>query len=110
MQHGQLIRFPLGEGVHDIEGEIEAVRILEGDLSPKISIDNLEENNGLKKFWDDFEQTTNQYVDSVTLEDIAQNDNSYSEADYIYYIFIFLKASYIFFISNKFVYFSPFKV
>ncbi len=64
----------------------EILRILEGDLSPKISIDNLEENNGIKKFWDDFEQTTNQYVDSVTLEDIAQNDNSYSEADYIYYI------------------------
>lgn len=64
----------------------EILRVLEGDLSPKISIDNLEENKGIKKFWDDFEQSTNQYVDSVTLEDIAQNDNSYSEADYIYYI------------------------
>lgn len=64
----------------------EILRVLEGDLSPKISIDNLEENNGIKKFWDDFEQSTNKYVDSVTLEDIAQNDNSYSEADYIYYI------------------------
>lgn len=64
----------------------EILRVLEGDLSPKISIDNLEENNGIKKFWDDFEQSTNKYVDSVTLEDIAQNDKSYSEADYIYYI------------------------
>lgn len=64
----------------------EILRVLEGDLSPKISIENLEENNGIKKFWDDFEQSTNKYVDSVTLEDIAQNDKSYSEADYIYYI------------------------
>lgn len=64
----------------------EILRVLEGELSPKISIDNLSENKGIQKFWDDFEQSTNKYVDSVTLEDISKNDNSFTEADYIYYI------------------------
>ena len=63
----------------------EILRAMEGELSPKgIQSDdnNTVLSEGSKKFWNSFDSTINQFVDSVTLDDIAQTSNSFTGYEY----------------------------
>lgn len=65
----------------------EILRAMEGELSPKgIQTDdnNTILSEGSKKFWKSFDSTINQFVDSVSLEDIAKTSSSF--VGYEYYI------------------------
>ena len=63
----------------------DILRAMEGELSPK-GIQSDDNNNilseGSKKFWNSFDSTINQFVDSVTLDDIAQTSNSFAGYEY----------------------------
>ena len=63
----------------------DILRAMEGDISPKGT--QTEENNtvlseGTKHFWDSFDTAVNEYVDSVTLEDIQKESNRFVGYDY----------------------------
>ena len=63
----------------------DILRAMEGELSPKGT--QSDDNNtilseGTKKFWKSFDSTINQFVDSVTLDDIAQTSNSFAGYEY----------------------------
>ena len=63
----------------------DILRAMEGDISPKGT--QTEENNtvlseGTKHFWESFDTAVNEYVDSVTLEDIQKESNRFVGYDY----------------------------
>ena len=63
----------------------EILRAMEGELSPKglqSDDNNTVLSEGSKKFWKSFDSTINQFVDSVTLDDIAQTSNSFAGYEY----------------------------
>ena len=63
----------------------EILRAMEGELSPKglqSDDNNTVLSEGSKKFWKSFDSTINQFVDSVSLEDIAQTSNSFTGYEY----------------------------
>lgn len=63
----------------------EILRALEGELSPVTeSENNVVSNIGIDQFWNDFEETINSFVDSVTLEQLVERN----KMDYgtMYYI------------------------
>ena len=63
----------------------EILRAMEGELSPKgIQSDdnNTVLSEGSKKFWKSFDSTINQFVDSVTLDEIAKTSNSFTGYEY----------------------------
>ena len=59
---------------------------MEGDLSPKGTTQTVNEDKGNKKFWENFEKAINGYVDSVTLEDIVDENRASDSEGYLYYI------------------------
>lgn len=63
----------------------EIIRAMEGDLIPRseMCITSVK-TTGTEKFWSDFEKVINDYVDSVTLEEVIKNSNK--ENNYIYCI------------------------
>ncbi len=61
----------------------EILRALEGDLSPRgINDGNTVSNVGNDSFWKDFEDAINSFVDSVTLEEVAQKNRDFNGFDY----------------------------
>lgn len=61
----------------------EILRALEGDLSPRGSNEgNTVSNVGNDSFWKDFEDAINSFVDSVTLEEVAQKNRDFNGFDY----------------------------
>ncbi len=61
----------------------EILRAMEGDLSPRgTSEGNHLSSAGTEAFWNDFEKHVNDYVDSVTLEDIAQKNREFFGFEY----------------------------
>ena len=64
----------------------EILRVMEGDLSPKSTTQTMNEDKGNKKFWENFEKAINGYVDSVTLEDIVDENRTSDNEGYLYYI------------------------
>ena len=63
----------------------EILRAMEGELSPKglqSDDNNTVLSEGSKKFWKSFDSTINQFVDSVTLEEIAKTSNSFTGYEY----------------------------
>ena len=63
----------------------EILRALEGDLSPVgESRNNVITNVGNDDYWKDFETVINEYVDSVTLEELVEKNRSdFGEMYYI---------------------------
>ena len=63
----------------------EILRALEGNLSPKGVTEKTEgDSSGNEDFWNGFEAAINNYVDSVSLEKLAES--SKKGIDYMYYI------------------------
>ena len=61
----------------------EILRALEGDLSPRETSRNTTVTSvGNEAFWDDFEEVINKYVDSVSLESVAQKNREFTGYDY----------------------------
>lgn len=61
----------------------EILRALEGDLSPRGSNEgNTVSNVGNDSFWKDFEDAINSFVDSVTLDEVAQKNRDFNGFDY----------------------------
>ncbi|MBQ5999292.1 MAG: Rrf2 family transcriptional regulator [Treponema sp.] len=57
----------------------EILRAIEGDLSPCAHSENpYFISEGTKEFWKKFESTINNYVDSITLQDLATINRNYS--------------------------------
>lgn len=61
----------------------EILRVMEGELCP---LSNFENNTvvseGSRAFWHNFENTINQYVDSVHLDDLAEKNKEFVGYDY----------------------------
>lgn len=61
----------------------EILRVMEGKLCP---LGNLENNTvvseGSRFFWKDFENTINQYVDSIHLDDLTEKNKEFIGYDY----------------------------
>lgn len=61
----------------------EILRALEGDLSPRgNSGGNAFSNVGNNSFWQNFENLINNYVDSITLEELAAKNKEFNGFDY----------------------------
>ncbi|HBG66346.1 MAG TPA: Rrf2 family transcriptional regulator [Treponema sp.] len=61
----------------------EILRAMEGDLSPRGSTEsNHLSSAGNEYFWNDFEQRINDFVDSVTLEDLVQKNTEFIGYEY----------------------------
>lgn len=61
----------------------EILRTMEGDISPRgTPVNNHLESVGNEKFWADFTKAINQFVDSVTLEQLAQRDKNFVGYEY----------------------------
>ena len=61
----------------------EILRALEGDHSPRGNTEsNAVSSVGNDVFWKDFEDVINKFVDSVTLEEVAQRNREFNGFDY----------------------------
>ncbi len=61
----------------------EILRSTEGDLSPRGTTDNNAVHSiGNDAFWKDFEDTINNFVDSITLEQLASKNRDFCGFDY----------------------------
>lgn len=61
----------------------EILRALEGDLSPRgNSGGNAFSDVGNNLFWQDFEKVINDFVDSITLEELAKKNKEFNGFDY----------------------------
>ena len=61
----------------------EILRAMEGDLSPKgITEGNAVSNVGNDVFWSDFEKVINTFVDSITLEQLAEKNREFNGYGY----------------------------
>ena len=63
----------------------DILRAMEGELSPKgIQTDdnNTVLSEGSKKFWKSFDSTINEFVDSVSLEDITKTSSNFVGYEY----------------------------
>jgi len=61
----------------------EILRAIEGDLSPRNQNEgNTFESEGCKIFWNDFEVAVNNYVDSVTLKNLADANKKFVGFEY----------------------------
>lgn len=62
----------------------EILRAMEGSLSPKgVSEGNTVSSVGNDAFWQGFDEAVNQYVDSITLEQIAEKNREFNGFDYV---------------------------
>lgn len=62
----------------------EILRAIEGNLSPKgVSEGNTVSSVGNDAFWQGFDEAVNQYVDSITLEQIAEKNREFNGFDYV---------------------------
>ena len=62
----------------------EILRAMEGNLSPKgVSEGNTVSSVGNDAFWQGFDEAVNQYVDSITLEQIAEKNRKFNGFDYV---------------------------
>ncbi len=61
----------------------EILRAMEGELSPRSNSENNHlESIGNEMFWTEFEEKINSYVDSITLESLAQKNKSFAGYEY----------------------------
>ncbi len=61
----------------------EILRTMEGDLAPRNQNEgNTVESAGSRCFWADFEKTVNDFVDSVTLENLVMKDRDFIGFEY----------------------------
>ena len=62
----------------------EILRSMEGDLSPRSLNEqgNTVESEGSKCFWNDFERTVNEFVDSVSLDELVRMNKEYIGFEY----------------------------
>ena len=62
----------------------EILRAMEGNLSPKgVSEGNTVSSVGNDAFWQGFDEAVNHYVDSITLEQIAEKNREFNGFDYV---------------------------
>ena len=62
----------------------EILRAMEGNLSPKgVSEGNTVSCVGNDAFWQGFDEAVNHYVDSITLEQIAEKNREFNGFDYV---------------------------
>ena len=62
----------------------EILRAMEGNLSPKgVSEGNTVSSVGNDAFWQGFDEAVNHYVDSITLEQIAEKNREFNVFDYV---------------------------
>ena len=62
----------------------EILRAMEGNLSPKgVSEGNTVSSVGNDAFWKGFDEAVNHYVDSITLEQIAEKNREFNGFDYV---------------------------
>ena len=62
----------------------EILRAMEGNLSPKgVSEGNTVSSVGNHAFWQGFDEAVNHYVDSITLEQIAEKNREFNGFDYV---------------------------
>ena len=62
----------------------EILRAMEGNLSPKgVSEGNTVSSVGNDAFWQGIDEAVNQYVDSITLEQIAEKNREFNGFDYV---------------------------
>ena len=62
----------------------EILRAMEGNLSPKgVSEGNTVSSVGNDAFWQGFDEAVNQYVDSITLQQIAEKNREFNGFDYV---------------------------
>ena len=62
----------------------EILRAMEGNLSPKgVSEGNTVSSVGNDAFWQGFDEAVNQYVGSITLEQIAEKNREFNGFDYV---------------------------
>ena len=62
----------------------EILRAMEGNLSPKgVSEGNTVSSVGNDAFWQGFDEAVNHYVDSITLEQIAEQPREFNGFDYV---------------------------
>lgn len=62
----------------------EILRAMEGNLSPKgVSEGNTVSSVGNDAFWQGFDEAVNKYVDSITLEQIAEKNREFNGFDYV---------------------------
>ncbi len=62
----------------------EILRAMEGDLSPKGTAENNTVSTvGNDSFWQGFDDAVNNYVDSITLEQIAEKNREFNGFDYV---------------------------
>ena len=61
----------------------EILRVMEGDLSPQISVENSTLfSEGSRAFWQNFGTTVNEYVDSVNLSDLSKKNTEFAGYEY----------------------------
>ncbi len=61
----------------------EILRSIEGNLSPQTPLENnTVVSEGSRTFWQGFESTVNSYVDSVSLEELANKNKDFVGFDY----------------------------
>lgn len=61
----------------------DILRAMEGELSPRSPSENSHlESQATEEFWNNFESTVNEYVDSVTLEQLAEENREFTGFDY----------------------------
>ncbi len=61
----------------------EILRVMEGELCPLSNFDsNTVVSEGSRSFWQNFETTINQYVDSIHLDDLAEKNKEFVGYDY----------------------------
>ena len=61
----------------------EVLRVMEGELSPRgTSENNHLESHGNDFFWTRFSENINQFVDSITLEELAQKNKTFVGYEY----------------------------
>ena len=61
----------------------EVLRVMEGELSPRgTSENNHLESHGNDFFWTKFSENINQFVDSITLEELAQKNKAFVGYEY----------------------------
>ena len=61
----------------------EILRSMEGDLSPRSQNEgNTVESEGSRCFWDAFEKTVNEFVDSVSLDKLVRTNKEYVGFEY----------------------------
>ena len=62
----------------------EILRAMKGNLRPKgVSEGNTVSSVGNDAFWQGFDEAVNQYVDSITLEQIAEKNREFNGFDYV---------------------------